>query len=94
MLSYLGINNLSEKKERLISDETNSNNELINMNLQSYLAPRKKACEQFNEKFGLTGDNTIDVKVRSDLLNIIKNEGSAVFDEYGSKPKEEVTEDE
>ena len=93
MLSYLGINNLSEKKERLISDETNSNNELINMNLQSYLAPRKKACEQFNEKFGLTGDKAIDVKVRSDLLNIIKNENSSVFDEYG-KPEEKESDDE
>ena len=58
------------------------------MNLQSYLAPLKKACEQFNEKFGLTGDKAIDVKVRSDLLNIIKNEASSVVDEYG-KPTEE-----
>lgn len=87
-LTFIGLNNLSEKKERLIADESNSNNEVINMNLQSYLAPRKKACEQFNEKFGLTGDKAIDVKVRSDLLNIIKNEASSVVDEYG-KPTEE-----
>lgn len=87
-LTFIGLNNLAEKKERLIADESNSNNEVINMNLQSYLAPRKKACEQFNEKFGLTGDKAIDVKVRSDLLNIIKNEASSVVDEYG-KPTEE-----
>lgn len=87
-MTFIGLNNLSEKKERLIADESNSNNEVINMNLQSYLAPRKKACEQFNEKFGLTGDKAIDVKVRSDLLNIIKNEASSVVDEYG-KPTEE-----
>lgn len=86
-LTFIGLNNLAEKKERLIADESNSNNEVINMNLQSYLAPRKKACEQFNEKFGLTGDKAIDVKVRSDLLNIIKNEQSSVIDEYG-KPDE------
>lgn len=42
-----------DKKERLITDEANSNNELINLNLQSYLVPRQIACEQFNEKFGL-----------------------------------------
>lgn len=82
-LTFLGINNLSEKKERLISDETNSNNELINLNLQSYLVPRKKACEEFNKLFGLTGDKAIDVRVRSDLYNIVKQEESIVTDLNG-----------
>lgn len=82
-LTFLGINNLSEKKERLISDETNSNNELINLNLQSYLVPRKKACEEFNKLFGLTGDKAIDVRVRSDLYNIVKQEESIVRDLNG-----------
>lgn len=79
-LTFLGINNLNEKKERLITDETNSNNELINLNLQSYLTPRKEACKQFNKLFGLEGDKAIDVKVRSDLYNIIKQEESVVAD--------------
>ena len=79
-MTFLGINNLAEKKERLISDETNSNNELINLNLQSYLTPRKEACKQFNKLFGLSGDKAIDVKVRSDLYNIIKQEESVVAD--------------
>lgn len=79
-LTFLGINNLGEKKERLISDETNSNNELINLNLQSYLTPRKEACKRFNTLFGLEGDKAIDVKVRSDLYNIIKQEESVVAD--------------
>ena len=70
-----------DKKERLITDEANSNNELINLNLQSYLAPRQLACKQFNEKFGLTGtDKEISVRVRSDLHNIIKNAQSVVND--------------
>lgn len=81
-LTFLGINNIMvDKKERLITDEANSNNELINMNLQSYLAPRQLACKQFNEKFGLTGtDKEISVRVRSDLHNIIKNAESIVND--------------
>lgn len=81
-LTFLGINNIMvDKKERLITDEANSNNELINLNLQSFLAPRKLACEQFNEKFGLTGtDKAIDVRVRSDLHNIVKNMQSTVSD--------------
>lgn len=79
-LTFLGINNvIVDKKERLITDEANSNNELINLNLLSYLIPRQHACEQFNEKFGLKGtDNEISVRVRSDLHNIIKNTQSIV----------------
>lgn len=81
-LTFLGINNIMvDKKERLITDEANSNNELINLNLQSYLAPRQEACRQFNEKFGFTGtDKEISVRVRSDLHNIVKNAQSIVQD--------------
>ena len=81
-LTFLGINNIMvDKKERLITDEANSNNELINLNLQSYLSPRQEACRQFNEKFGFTGtDKEISVRVRSDLHNIIKNAQSIVQD--------------
>ena len=73
-LTFIGVNNIAlEKKERLITDEANQNNELINLNLQSFLAPRLEACKQFNEKFGLTGtDKEISVRVRSDLQNVIK----------------------
>lgn len=73
-LTYLGINNIMlEKKERLVQDEANSNNELINLNLQKFLAPRQLAAKQFNEKYGLTGtDKEIKVRIRSDLTNIIK----------------------
>lgn len=78
-LTFLGINNLDEKKERLITSETGSNNELINMNMQSYLIPRKQACKEYNEKFGLTGTSkAIDVKLRSDLYNLIKENESIV----------------
>ena len=88
-LTFLGINNIMvDKKERLVTDEANSNNELINLNLQSYLAPRQEACKQFNEKFGLTGtDKEISVRVRSDLHNIIKQAQSVVQD---FKEKEEI----
>lgn len=81
-LTFLGINNIMiDKKERLVSDEANSNNELINLNLQSFLAPRQYACKQFNEKFGFTGtDKEISVRVRSDLHNVIKNTESIIND--------------
>ena len=81
-LTFLGINNIMvDKKERLITDEANSNNEIINLNLQSYLAPRQEACKQFNKKFGFEGtEKEISVRVRSDLHNIIKNVQSIVSD--------------
>ena len=95
-LEFLGINSLqTEKKERLITDEANSNNELINLNLQSFLAPRQEACKQFNEKFGLTGtDKEISVRVRSDLYNIIKREMSTTKDLLGDLDIDEYEEEE
>lgn len=80
-LTALGVSNLDEKRERLITSEIDSNNELVNLNLQSFLVPRKKACEEFNQKFGLTGAQAIDVKVRSDLYNIIK-QAESITDQY------------
>lgn len=81
-LEFLGVNSLStEKKERLITDEASSNNEMINLNLQSYLVPRQEACKKFNEKYGFTGtDKEISVRVRSDLFNLIKENESIVSD--------------
>lgn len=80
-LTFLGINNINvEKKERLVQDEASSNNELVNLNLQARLSCRKEACQKFNELFGLKGDEAIDVRVRSDLQNIIKKYDSIVAD--------------
>ena len=91
-LTFLGVNNIMlEKKERLVTDEANSNNELINLNLESFLAPRLEACRQFNEKYGLTGtDKEISVRVRSDLYNIIKKEMSTTTELLDNKKTEEI----
>lgn len=67
-LTFLGISNMDSKRERMIVSESDSKNELINLNLQSYLITRKKACEEFNKVFG----TNIDVVVRSDLHNLVK----------------------
>ena len=80
-LTFLGINNINvEKRERLVKEEANANNELVNLNLQNRLLVRKEACKQFNELFGLTGNNAIDVRVRSDLTNAIKTYDSVASD--------------
>lgn len=87
-LTFLGIQNLSEKRERLITGEVDSNNELLNLNLQSLLVPRKEACRQFNEKYGLMGEKAIDVRVRSDLYNVVK-QFESITDDYRDALDEE-----
>ena len=68
-LSFLGINNANtDKKERLITDEVNSNNELINYYLNCFYKTRKEACEQINKKYGLN----IEIKLNKDVLELLE----------------------
>jgi hypothetical protein len=91
MLTYLGVDNIEEKAERLVSAEVGSNNELVNLNLQSFFATRKLAAKQFNEKYGLTGDKAIDVKLRSDVGNLVKRvESTVVGDYFGEQQVKDV----
>ena len=53
LLTFLGINNTLEKKERLLVDETNSNNQFVKMASDIGFKQRQLACEQMNEMFGL-----------------------------------------
>lgn len=88
-LTFLGISNMDSKRERMIVSESDSKNELINLNLQSYLSTRKKACEECNKLFG----TNIDVVVRSDLHNLVKeidNSFSDIKDELADNVVEET----
>lgn len=60
-LSFLGINNVSEKKERMITDEAKANNNLIFSMRNICLASRKKAAHEINKMFGLN----INVRYRT-----------------------------
>ena len=53
LLTFLGINNTLEKKERLLQDETNSNNQFIKMSSDIGFKQRQLACEMMNEMFSL-----------------------------------------
>lgn len=54
LLTFLGINNSPvDKKERLITDEANSNNQLIESFCDLQLEARQRACEAINELYGL-----------------------------------------
>lgn len=53
-LTYFGINNSNtDKRERLITDEANANNQFIDSCSQMFLESRQRACEEINKKFGL-----------------------------------------
>lgn len=61
LLTFLGVNNVSvDKKERLITSEAESNDELIQSFCDIQLEARKRACEEINKMFGLT----VSVKLR------------------------------
>lgn len=51
-LQFLGINTAIQKKERLITDEVNANNDLVNICLSIFLNTRLNAIENINKKFG------------------------------------------
>ena len=54
LLTFIGQNNTPvDKKERLITDEAEANNQLIASFAELQMQAREKACEEINEKFGL-----------------------------------------
>ena len=77
-LTYLGIDNANtDKKERLITDEVESNNDLINFYLNCFYKTRKQACDLINEKFLKDSDLKISISLNkdiADLLNVNKND--------------------
>lgn len=69
LLTFLGQNNVSvEKKERLITDEANANNQLIESFFDLQLEARERACEQIREKFGVN----VTVKPRQPVQKAVE----------------------
>ena len=72
-LTYLGIDNANtDKKERLIVDEVESNDELISYYLNCFKKTREQACNLINEKFLKNSDKKIKIKINNDVLDEIK----------------------
>lgn len=79
-LDFLGLKNANtDKKERLIKDEVNANNELVNMNAEVMLQSRKLACKKINKLYGLN----VDVRLRSveEQLDYLRREGESGYGE-------------
>lgn len=68
--THFGINNNNVfKKERLVSNETEQNNEEIELNRKLMLDTRKEACEEIKEKFGIkiNVDFVLDIDIGGDI---------------------------
>lgn len=73
-LTYLGIDNANtDKKERLITDEVESNNDLISYYLNCFYRTRKQACDLINERYGLNIEIELNKEI-TNLLNISEND--------------------
>ena len=83
-LTFLGINNANtNKRERLITNEVNANDQMIQANEDVMLKARERACELINKMFGLN----ISVERRSGLkfespedVNILDEKGDNIDD--------------
>ena len=84
-LTFLGINNANtDKRERLVTNEVESNNEMIQVNSDVMLEARKQACKEINEMFGLN----ISVERRRNLkidLNEFDDNDTIIDEEGDSK---------
>lgn len=70
LLTFLGQNNTPvDKKERLITDEAEANNQLIDSFAELQLEARQLACAEINEKFNLN----ISVARRGKLVDKVDN---------------------
>ena len=74
LLTLFGLNNVIDKKERLIVDEANANNDYINRNVDLLYKNRKIACDEINKKFGLN----INVIRVNNIEEKIYNEGGEI----------------
>lgn len=71
LLTFIGQNNTPvDKKERLITDEAQANDQLIQSFADLQLEARKKACKEINAKFGLS----ISVRRREPVEKPVESE--------------------
>ena len=66
-MSFLGIQNANtDKRERLISDEVNANDQMVVLSAETMLKERQLACEQIKELFGI--DVTVSLRTPHDTI--------------------------
>ena len=72
-LTVLGIDNANtDKKERLITNEVESNTQLINYYLNCWYKTRKRACDEINKKF-FNGEDKIKIVLNKDVYELLND---------------------
>lgn len=72
-LTILGIDNANtDKKERLITNEVESNEQLVNYYLNCWYKTRKDACDEINNKFLKDSKNKIEIVLNKDVIDLLK----------------------
>lgn len=73
-MTFLGINNANtQKRERLIKSEVESNDDLINYYLNCFYKTRKKACDILNEKFKDKITKPIKIVLNKEVIDLLKD---------------------
>ena len=83
-MTFLGINNANtSKKERLVTSEVESNDQLINYYLNCFYKTRKKACDILNEKFG----TNVEIVLNKEVVDLLAETTEALEKEGGENGK-------
>ena len=84
-LTVLGIDNANtDKKERLITNEVESNEQLVKYYLNCWYKTRKKACDEINEKFLKDNDTKIEIVLNKDVMDLLnKTENDIINEDRG-----------
>ena len=94
-MTFLGINNANtSKKERLVTSEVESNDQLVNYYLNCFYKKRKEACDILNKKWGTNVEIVLNKEVVDLLAKTTENldkDGDKNGSLYSndSKPSEE-----
>lgn len=73
-MTFLGINNANmDKRERLVDDEVQANNEQVEIFAQMMLKSRQFACEQINKLFGT--NISVDYRNKPEIEETEESEG-------------------
>lgn len=72
-LSFLGVNNVAdEKAERLVTDEVNANNEMIDLSAETMLLTRQQAAKELNETYGF--NVTVKQRTFEEIKKIVEDD--------------------
>ena len=86
-LTVLGIDNANtDKKERLITNEVESNEQLVSYYLNCWYKTRKRACDEINKKF-FNDEKKIEVVLNKEVIDLLKTTENGImrYEEEGDE---------